>query len=67
MKIVVATVERRLHFFSAYAPQTGCSDKAKDDFWTLLDEKTEEVPPEDTIIVAGDLNGHVGATKEGYR
>ncbi|EYC12736.1 hypothetical protein Y032_0046g1396 [Ancylostoma ceylanicum] len=67
MKIVVATVERRIHFFSAYAPQTGCSDKAKDDFWTLLDGKTEEVPPEDTIIVARDLNGHVGATKEGYR
>ncbi|EYB87750.1 hypothetical protein Y032_0258g461 [Ancylostoma ceylanicum] len=33
----------------------------------LLDEKTEEVPPEDTIIVAGDLNGHVGATKDGNR
>ncbi|EYC35864.1 hypothetical protein Y032_0967g3238 [Ancylostoma ceylanicum] len=62
MKIVVATVERRLHFFSAYAPQTGCSDKAKDDFWTLLE--TEEVPPKDTIIVAGDLNGHVGATND---
>ncbi|VDO78449.1 unnamed protein product [Heligmosomoides polygyrus] len=65
MKIVVATRERLYHFFSAYAPQTGCSDQAKDEFWSLLDEKTAEVPPKDVIIVAGDLNGHVGATKDG--
>ncbi|VDP22619.1 unnamed protein product [Heligmosomoides polygyrus] len=30
MKIVVAAKERLYHFFSAYAPQTGCSDQAKD-------------------------------------
>ncbi|VDO79373.1 unnamed protein product [Heligmosomoides polygyrus] len=66
MKIVVAAKERLFHFFSAYAPQTGCSDQAKDEFWNLLDEKTAEVPSKDVIIVAGDLNGHVGATKDGY-
>ncbi|VDP30052.1 unnamed protein product [Heligmosomoides polygyrus] len=33
---------------------------------SLLDEKTAEVPSKDVIIVAGDLNGHVGATKGGY-
>ncbi|VDO21431.1 unnamed protein product [Heligmosomoides polygyrus] len=37
-----------------------------DEFRSLLDEKTAEVPPKDVIIVAGDLNGHVGATKDGY-
>ncbi|VDO97605.1 unnamed protein product [Heligmosomoides polygyrus] len=31
----------------------------------LLDEKTAEVPSKDVIIVAGDLNDHVGATKDG--
>ncbi|VDP15935.1 unnamed protein product [Heligmosomoides polygyrus] len=66
MKIVVAPKERLYHFFSAYAPQTGCSDQAKDEFWSLHDEKTAEVPSKDVIIVAGDLNGHVGATKDGY-
>ncbi|VDO99442.1 unnamed protein product [Heligmosomoides polygyrus] len=59
MKIVVAAMERLYHFFSAYAPQSGCSDH-------LLDEKTAEVPSKDVIIVAGDLNEHVGATKDGY-
>ncbi|VDP14549.1 unnamed protein product [Heligmosomoides polygyrus] len=66
MKVVVAAKERLYHFFSAYAPQTGGSDQAKDKFWSLLDEKSAEVPSEDVIIVAGDLNGHVGATKDGY-
>ncbi|VDP38750.1 unnamed protein product [Heligmosomoides polygyrus] len=58
MKIVVAAKERLYHFFSAYASQTGCSDRAKDEFWNLLDEKIAELPPKDVIIVAGDLNGH---------
>ena len=33
----------------------------------LLDDKTADLPREDTIVVARDLNGHVGATKDGYR
>ncbi|VDP30874.1 unnamed protein product [Heligmosomoides polygyrus] len=66
MKIVVAAKERLYHFLSAYAPQSGCSDQAMDEFWNLLDEKTAEVPSKDVIIVAGDLNGHVGAAKDGY-
>ncbi|VDP23788.1 unnamed protein product [Heligmosomoides polygyrus] len=57
MKIVVAAKERLYHFFSAYAPQSGCSDQAKEEFWNLLDEKTAEVPSKDVNIVAGDLNG----------
>ncbi|VDP53773.1 unnamed protein product [Heligmosomoides polygyrus] len=28
--------DRLYHFFSAYAPQTGCSDQAKDEFWSQL-------------------------------
>ncbi|VDP33393.1 unnamed protein product [Heligmosomoides polygyrus] len=66
MKIVVAAKERLYHFFSTYAPQAGCSDQAKDEFWNLLDEKTAEVPSKDVIIVAGDLDRHVGAAKDGY-
>ncbi|VDO04602.1 unnamed protein product [Haemonchus placei] len=37
-----------------------------DTFWNLLDEKTAEVPLQEAIVVACDLNGHVGATKDGY-
>ncbi|VDO62277.1 unnamed protein product [Heligmosomoides polygyrus] len=51
MKVVVAAEQRMYHFFSAYAPQTGCSERAKDEFWTLLDEKTAEVPPEERSLL----------------
>ncbi|VDO88877.1 unnamed protein product [Heligmosomoides polygyrus] len=51
MKIAVAAKERLYHFFSA--PQSGCSDQAKEEFWSLLDEKTAKIPPKDVIIVAG--------------
>ncbi|VDP12261.1 unnamed protein product [Heligmosomoides polygyrus] len=45
---------------------TACPDQAKDEFWSLLDEKTADVPSKDVTIVDGDLNGHVGATKDEY-
>ncbi|XGW15259.1 hypothetical protein V3C99_001051 [Haemonchus contortus] len=66
MKIVVVIERQRHHLFSAYAPHIGCSEQTKDTFWNLLDEKTTEVPLQEAIVVAGDLNGHVGATKDGY-
>lgn len=66
MKIVLLTAERRVHIFSAYAPQSGCTSKTKDTFWNLIDTKTAEVPTEDTLVIAGDLNGHVGARNDGY-
>ncbi|VDO95486.1 unnamed protein product [Heligmosomoides polygyrus] len=40
--------------------------RAKDELWSLLDEKTADVPSQEVIIVAGDLNGHVSAAKDGY-
>ncbi|VDP32466.1 unnamed protein product [Heligmosomoides polygyrus] len=51
IKVVVAAKERLFHFFSAYAPHNACSDQAKDEFRSLLDEKTAEVPSRDAIIV----------------
>nr|CDJ81936.1 uncharacterized protein LOC101155354 [Haemonchus contortus] len=66
MKAVVVIERPNYHLFSAYAPQTACSEQTKDTFWNLLDEKTAEVPLQEAIVVAGDLNGHVGATKDGY-
>ncbi|VDP60377.1 unnamed protein product [Heligmosomoides polygyrus] len=66
MKIVVAAKERLYHFFSAYAPQAIRSDQAKEQFWSLLYEKTADVPTKDGVVVAGNLIGHAGATKNGY-
>ncbi|EYC40570.1 hypothetical protein Y032_0606g581 [Ancylostoma ceylanicum] len=58
MKVLITTAEQ-IHF-SAYSPQTGRCGRVKNDFWMLLEGKTAEVYLEDAIVVAGDLNGHVG-------
>ncbi|VDP11981.1 unnamed protein product [Heligmosomoides polygyrus] len=63
MKIVAAVQRRIHHLFSAYALQTGCSERDKDEFWSLPVENTADVPSLDVIVDAGDPNGHDGAKK----
>ncbi|XGW23902.1 hypothetical protein V3C99_005819, partial [Haemonchus contortus] len=58
MKIVVVIERQKYHLFSAYAPQTGCSEQTKDKFWNLLDEKTAEVPLQEAIVVAAVATQH---------
>ena len=45
---------------SAYAPQTGCSEAEKDDFWKTFFDLVATCPSEYHVLVSGDLNGHVG-------
>lgn len=66
MKIIFVINSRRMHFFSAYAPQSGCTMRVKDDFWSLLDSETAAVPMEECLVIAGDLNGHVGELNNGH-
>ena len=66
MKIEFVAGEIKIHIFSIYAPQTGLSAECKDAFCSSVDEKIAEVPPENYLIVTGDLNGHVGRRKEGH-
>ncbi|VDO49835.1 unnamed protein product [Haemonchus placei] len=41
-------------------------EQTKDKSWNLLDKKTAEIPLKEAIVVASDLNDHVGATKDGF-
>jgi len=43
-----------------YAPQTGCTDDEKDEFWTTLQDEFEKVAEDERCVIGGDLNGHVG-------
>jgi hypothetical protein len=55
-----------VNILAAYAPQTGCPDVEKDQFWDSLESTVGQVPKEETLIIGGDLNGHVGKSRDGY-
>ena len=46
--------------FSVYAPQTGCTEEEKEEFWSGMEEEMEKVEEGERCIVGGDLNGHIG-------
>ena len=54
------------HIFSVYAPQVGRSEDEKVEFWEGLEDKVVGVPRSEELIVAGDLNSHIGSNRDGY-
>ena len=63
MKLVIPGMS--INILSAYAPQQGCSQEEKDLFWNQLESILTGIPEGEELIVAGDLNGHVGMDGEG--
>ena len=49
-----------LNLISVYAPQTGCVEEEKDDFWRQLDQEMINIPNEEPLLIGRVLNGHVG-------
>lgn len=65
MKLV--TPGRNYNVISAYAPQQGCRQEEKDEFWNQLEDAVSEVPVTEELMLAGDLNRHIGKEKSGYQ
>ena len=53
------------NIISCYAPQTGCTEYEKDQFWETIDSEMQAVNRSERLVVAGDLNIHVGSDKIG--
>uniref|UniRef100_A0A914X4N9 Reverse transcriptase domain-containing protein n=1 Tax=Plectus sambesii TaxID=2011161 RepID=A0A914X4N9_9BILA len=66
MTIKIESGATTLRIVTCYAPQTGCPDDEKDEFWEGLDAHLRTVGPEEHLILGGDLNGHVGLVRDGY-
>ena len=60
MKMKIVLDGEVLNVMSAYAPQVGCTEEEKDDFWRHLDEEVLTVPRNESLVIGGDLNGHIG-------
>ena len=63
LKLVIA--KGKMNVLSVYTPQTGCTDEEKETFWRKLDEVLQSIPSNEKVILAGDMNGHVGADRSG--
>jgi hypothetical protein len=66
MTMRLITPSKTFSIVSAYAPQQGCEEDEKQRFWNELENVTVQIPDTDELIVAGDLNGHVGEEREAY-
>ncbi|ESO02837.1 hypothetical protein HELRODRAFT_81133, partial [Helobdella robusta] len=60
MWIKLRIEKQTMIIFSAYTPQTGESEEMKNDFWTAFSDTISTIPKSETILIGGDLNGHVG-------
>ncbi|VDP55773.1 unnamed protein product [Heligmosomoides polygyrus] len=65
MSLRLDTKEDYWTIMSVYAPQTGCSEHDKDDFYLSLEEAIRSVPEGDYLTIAGDMNVHVGSGRRG--
>ena len=53
-------------FVSAYAPQMGCPDEQKEEFYGKLSLVLSAVKDDEFLFVGGDFNGHVGKHSDGF-
>ena len=64
IKLVIGAV--LVNVLSVYAPQVGRTIEGKDKFWEELFDVVNNIPSAEKVVVAGDLNGHIGKEKDGY-
>ncbi|KAK3893367.1 hypothetical protein Pcinc_002801 [Petrolisthes cinctipes] len=64
MKLMVG--ETIFTAISVYVPQCGLSEEAKDGFYDRLIAVASKVSEKEVLAVAGDFNGHVGKTSDGF-
>ena len=66
MVIKVKVGKRIINVLSAYAPQVGPSRELKESFWDDVLSVISDLSETGVLVLAGVLNGHVGASADGY-
>uniref|UniRef100_A0A914W1W0 Reverse transcriptase domain-containing protein n=1 Tax=Plectus sambesii TaxID=2011161 RepID=A0A914W1W0_9BILA len=67
MAVKIGLLEGLMVIISAYAPQVGCAAEEKEAFWESLNTTLPSFQDVKHLIIGGDLNGHVGAARDGYK
>ena len=65
MMIKLAVDNMIVTVLSCYAPQVGLDNVVKDTFYDQLQNTVREVGADETLMICGDLNGHIGKLANG--
>ena len=78
--LYLTVADNELHFFTIsnlnytvfvslahmrLCPQAGCTEEEKETSWEQMDQELSATIDEERVIVGGDLNGHIGSSREG--
>ncbi|GJV91045.1 aminopeptidase M1 [Tanacetum coccineum] len=66
MLVSLVIEEETINVISAYAPQVGLGEAEKKNFWDSLDDLVRVCSTTQQLIIAGDLNGHIGENADGF-
>ncbi|XP_056695703.1 uncharacterized protein [Spinacia oleracea] len=66
MSIKLVIGDEVVTIVSAYAPQVALDASTRQEFWEDLEEVVQSVPRSEKLIIGGDLNGHVGSSRDGF-
>ena len=55
-----------LNVLTVYVPHTGKPEEEKEKFWNELYDLESCIPQDEMVVLAGDMNGHVGSSNVGY-
>nr|GEY58733.1 craniofacial development protein 2 [Tanacetum cinerariifolium] len=58
--------DETVNVVSAYALQVGLEEAKKKSFWHSIDDLVRECSTTQQLIIAGDLNDHIGAKADGF-
>jgi len=55
-----------LNVLSVYAPHSGKPEEEKESFWNEVFHVVSCIPQNEMVVLAGDINGHIGSSYAGY-
>jgi len=55
-----------LNNFTLYASHSGKPKEEKENFWNEMFHLVSCIPQNEMVVLAGDMNGHVGSSNVGY-
>jgi len=65
MGLTIKLGDKHVGMVMVYTPQQGRPDDEKERFYTMLQDLIDEMPHQESLLILGDLNGHVGSDRSG--